>query len=170
MTATIRPLELQDAADVFTAVDRSRPELSRWMQWCRSSYSVLDATEWVRQSCTHHRAGSGYHFVICDEAGMVIGVVSLENVESAAGSAMLGYWVATPAAGRGAATSAIAQVLTWASGHSDLRNVWALIAPDNVASRRAVEANGFRLVGPVSQASPAARLRYEVTIRHEPAA
>jgi RimJ/RimL family protein N-acetyltransferase len=100
----------------------------------------------------------------------VIGVVSLENVESADGSAMLGYWVATPATRRGAATSAIAQVLTWASEHSDLRRVWALIAPDNVASRRAAEANGFRLVGPVSHASTSAQLRYEVTLRHEPAA
>ena len=72
-------------------------------------------------------------------------MVSLEGAEETTGRSMLGYWVATAATGRGVATRAVAQTLDWARAHSDIRVVWALVAEANVASRRVLEANGFRL-------------------------
>lgn len=134
------------------------------MPWYRSTYAPSDAGEWVMRSCAEHEAQTGFHFAICDDSGDLIGVISLEGVDSPPGFAMLGYWVATPATGRGAATAAIGQILAWAAAHTNLQRVWALIAPDNHASRRVAEANGLR---PVPQSSPCAgdeQLRYEVVL------
>jgi len=134
------------------------------MDWFQPSYSVEDAANWVRRGCAEHLAGIGYHFVMCNQEGVVTGVISFESVDAATGSAMLGYWVSTPATGRGAAKSAIAQVLAWASTHTNIRRVWAQIAPDNVASRKVAEANGFRLADGSAQASGAAHLRFEASL------
>ena len=162
--ATIRPLSLQDVAAVYAAVDGSRPEFAKWMVWYQPSYSPEDAAEWVRRSCAQHEAQSDYHFAICDDEGDLIGAVSLENVDTRRGTAMMGYWVATSATGRGAATTAIGQVLAWASGHTGIRCVWALIATANGASRRVAEANGLRLAPKSSQPANPEQLRYEVSL------
>jgi ribosomal-protein-alanine N-acetyltransferase len=140
------------------------------MVWYRPSYSPEDAAEWVRQSCAQHDAQTDYHFAICDDEGDLIGAVSLENVDSRNGTAMMGYWVATSATGRGAATSAIGRLLAWASDHTGIRCVWALIAPANGASRRVAEANGLRLAPKSSQPANLEQTRYEVTLPHGSAA
>jgi RimJ/RimL family protein N-acetyltransferase len=168
--ATIRALTLQDAAAVYAAVDSSRPEFAKWMVWYQPSYAPEDAAEWVRRSCAQHEAQSDYHFAICDDEGDLIGAVSLENVDTRSGTAMMGYWVATPATGRGAATKAIGQLLAWASAHTGIRRVWALIASDNGASRRVAEANGLRLVDIESQHAQPQQLRYEVALPRASAA
>lgn len=160
---TIRPLALHDAPAVYAAVDGSRPELARWMPWYQPTYAPNDAAEWVMRSCAQHEAESSYHFAICDDSAHLIGVISLEGVDTRTGLAMLGYWVATPATGRGAATAAIGQVMAWAAAHTAIRRVWALIAPDNAASRRVAEANGLR---PVSQWANPEQMRYEVELPH----
>jgi len=77
----------------------------------------------------------------------VVGVVGVEDVNADVGRAMIGYWLATPATGRGLATRAVADVLQWARNETDIRTVWAMAAERNVASRRVLEANGFREVG-----------------------
>jgi ribosomal-protein-alanine N-acetyltransferase len=133
------------------------------MPWYRSTYAPNDAAEWVRRSCAQHEAESSYHFAICDDADHLIGVISLEDVDARTGLAMLGYWVATPATGRGVATAAIGQLMTWAAAHTAIRRVWALIAPDNAASRRVAEANGLR---PVAQSANPEQMRYEVELPH----
>jgi ribosomal-protein-serine acetyltransferase len=167
---TIRPLKLQDAPAVYAAVDSSRPEFARWMVWYQSTYSLADAAEWVRRSCAQHEDQTGYHFAICNDAGDLIGAISLEDVDTCKGMAMLGYWIATPASGRGAATSAIEQVLAWAIAHTVIRRVWALIAPENGASRRVAEANGLRAVAPESQPSNPLQRRYEIDLSRQSAA
>ena len=164
MHVMIRPVEPQDVDGVFGAVDHSRRELDRWMVWFQPSYSSEDAANWVRRGCAEHLAGTGYHFVMCDQEGVVMGVISFENVDAATATAMLGYWVSTPATGRGVAKSAIAQALAWASTHTNIRRVWAQIAPDNVASRKVAEANGFRLADGSAPPSGATHHRFEVSL------
>ena len=161
---TIRPLMLQDASAVYAAVDSSRPEMARWMVWYVPTYSPADANEWVRRSCAQHEAQTDFHFAICADADDLIGVVSLVDVDPGKATATLGYWVATPATGRGAATTAIRQVLAWASAHTLIRCIWALIAPDNRASRRVAEANGLRLAPASSQPANPQQLRYEIEL------
>jgi RimJ/RimL family protein N-acetyltransferase len=162
---TIRPLVLNDATGVYAAVDRSRPELARWMVWYQPGYAAADAAEWVQRSCAQHEARTAYHFAICDDLGALVGAISLEDVDARTGMALLGYWVATPAAGRGAAAEAIRQVLDWASSETSIRRVWALIARDNHASRRVAEANGLRPVARVGRSDSTEQMRYEVDLQ-----
>jgi RimJ/RimL family protein N-acetyltransferase len=136
------------------------------MVWYQDSYSPADAETWVRRSVAEHEGHSGYHFVMCGDDGALVGVTSLEDVGATDGRAMLGYWVATPAAGRGVATQAVAQVLDWARNHTNIGVIWALIAEENLGSRRVVEANGFHVAGTREPpASTEKLLIYEIDTR-----
>jgi ribosomal-protein-serine acetyltransferase len=168
---TLRSLAPTDGPAIFAGVDCSREAFRRWLVWYHDGYSLADAEAWLQRSLTEQGAGTGFHFAICREDGTLVGVTSLEDVSESAGRAMLGYWVATPATGRGAATRAVGQVLAWARVHTAIRIVWALVAEGNARSRGVLEANGFHVAA--SREGPAesdAELVYEIELKSDLAA
>jgi ribosomal-protein-serine acetyltransferase len=143
---SLRPLELSDAPAVFAGVDASRDALRRWMVWYSDSYNLADAETWIQHTLAVRTQGTGFHFAICSQDNSLIGVIGLEEV-TVSGRAMLGYWVATPATGQGFGTRAVSDALAWAQSQQQIDVVWALVAEANTASRRVLEANGFRVTG-----------------------
>ena len=76
------------------------------------------------------------------------GEVGLRGFDVAVGRAEIGWWVAPRPAAAGVAAAAVDLVATWALAEPlGLRQVWARIDPDNVASSRVAAAAGFRLLG-----------------------
>ena len=63
----------------------------------------------------------------------------------------LGYWVGEPYWNRGIATKAIALITEHAFRELGLHRVEASVLVHNVASRKALEKNGFRLEGTAIQ-------------------
>jgi len=144
--STIRPLQLADARLIFAAVDCSRDALRRWMEWYHDDYSLSDAEAWIKQTLAEQDERKAFHFAITEADGHLVGVLGLEGI-SPDNRAMLGYWVATPVAGRVVATRSVTDVLRWAQQETGIRIVWAVVAESNIASQRVLEANGFRRVG-----------------------
>jgi [ribosomal protein S5]-alanine N-acetyltransferase len=86
-------------------------------------------------------------FVIVDD-GVIAGVVGLFNPTGPPlQSAILGYWVDESHAGRGLATRAVAEAIEIAFGEMALHRLEAGTRPENVASQRVLERNGFTCVG-----------------------
>ena len=80
--------------------------------------------------------------------GEPAGVVGLSNiVRGPRQSAILSYWVDEPRNGRGLATRAVAAVVDIAFGELHLHRVEAGTLPDNFASQRVLEKNGFERYG-----------------------
>ena len=61
--------------------------------------------------------------------------------------ANLGYWVDAARHGRGLATQAVAAVVEFAFSDAGLHRLEAGTLPDNVASQRVLEKNGFERYG-----------------------
>ena len=59
----------------------------------------------------------------------------------------LGYWVLPEERGRRFAGRAVALLAPWALGLEPVNRVEAIVEPDNVASRRTLEAAGFQREG-----------------------
>src|SRR5262249_23855718 len=104
------------------------------------------ASDWIDASLATAAAGTGFQFVILDGHESIIGVVGLEDLSEQSDRAMIGYWVATPASGRGVGRRAVERAIAWARTQSRLRVVWAVVADANAASRRVLDVNNFRLV------------------------
>jgi ribosomal-protein-serine acetyltransferase len=168
---TLRPIAVEDAPAVFAAVDGSRAALRRWMSWYRDDYDLRVAERWITDSVAAAEAGTARQFVIVDDTEGLVGVIGFEDMGNEAGRAMLGYWLATAATGRGIGRRAVAQALLWARAQPAIQLVWAVVADVNLASRRVLEANAFRLAGRrgVDERGDAL-LIYELSLRAPPSA
>lgn len=143
---TLRPIASSDAGAIAAAVGQSRDALRRWMPWYRDDYDEHTAEAWIAASLDGASRGTAQHFAVLDDQGAVVGVIGLEDINEESGRAMIGYWLATPASGRQNGRQAIEQLLAWACLRSGLGVLWAVVADANIASRRVLEINGFRLV------------------------
>ncbi len=133
---------IADAGRLAEAVDESRAELSRWMDWCTPGYDVTHAREWLAEQQRLHAAREGFEFVIEDSQGGLLGACGLNQLNGLHRFANLGYWVRTSATGRGVATAAVRRVARWAFEHTDLERLEIVVLEDNLASRRVAEKAG----------------------------
>ncbi len=89
--------------------------------------------------------GRAFGIVADDE---LVGLLSiLGTPRTPSGSANIGYWIAAESAGRGIATAAVAAAIPLAFGEMGLHRLEAGTLPDNVASQRVLEKNGFERIG-----------------------
>lgn len=137
----IRPLEMRDAPAVYRAVDESRVEISRWMDWCRPTYSVHDAMEWIGSCLRGSEEGASFQFGIFD-GRRFLGSCGLSHIDARGGVANLGYWVRTRATGRGVAPEAARRVVDWAFAETALERIEILAAVGNRRSQRVAEKIG----------------------------
>ncbi len=70
------------------------------------------------------------------------------NAPDAEGAVEVGYGVLTEYQGHGYATEAIGGLTDWALTQSGIYKVWADALPENAASVRVLQKNGFVEVGP----------------------
>ncbi|MDH3589727.1 MAG: hypothetical protein OEQ74_10015, partial [Gammaproteobacteria bacterium] len=54
---SIRPYEISDAHDVYSAISESIVEMSAWMPWCHAGYSVHDAINWLMEQESSREKG-----------------------------------------------------------------------------------------------------------------
>ena len=80
------------------------------------------------------------------EDGKIVGLMSLTGLP-AQGTIHIGYGVAPTRQGRGTATRAVADLLTWARQDERVNRVTADTALENVASQRVLERNAFVRIG-----------------------
>ena len=147
----LRPLDLADVADVFSAVRESRAELGLWMPWCTPDYDQSRAAEYVVKSQEERRAGRAYEFGIFGPDGEFLGNCGLNCINVENKFANLGYWIRTRRTRRGFATSAVLELARWGFSNTDLNRFEIVAAVDNVASQRVAERAGAHREGIAKQ-------------------
>jgi 8-oxo-dGTP diphosphatase len=102
-----------------------------------------DVRTWIDRSRAPRAAGTGLTLLLSDRSdGSVLGAVGLDWGVTWP-EAVLGYWIAPAAQGRGLAGEAVRAVLDLAFDTLDLAGVFASAHPDNTASRRVLEKAGL---------------------------
>lgn len=87
-------------------------------------------------------------FIFEPTTGSLMGGMTLGNVRRGVSqSATLGYWMGQPFAGRGIMTKAVRAMKVFAFEKLGLRRIEAGCIPNNIASIRVLEANGFEREG-----------------------
>lgn len=138
----VRPLAMDDAASLYRAVRGSVDSLSYWLPWCRSDYSLADATAWVGHGIACWAAGSEFPLGVFDAAGEVIGGTGVNHIHRAHGLGNLGYWMRDSARNRGVATVAARAAALLGFGVLGLTRLEIVVLPHNAASRRVAEKLG----------------------------
>ncbi|WP_065572611.1 GNAT family N-acetyltransferase [Micrococcus luteus] len=149
MITHLHPAVPADAPALAALAVSQREHLAPWeperpAHW----FTEVGQREALGQADRDRAADRSYAFVITDDAGHLLGRLTLASVVRGAGQfCSIGYWVAREAIGRGVATAAVGQALQIAFGELGLHRVQAEILPHNHASRRVLEHHGLQRYG-----------------------
>jgi len=131
-----------DVSEMFRAVVDSHREISHWMSWAHSGYSLEEALEWVRKQIALWEEGEAYEFVLRDKQGHFLGGCGLNQRQPIAGFMNLGYWIRSDRTGNGYASSAARLLAESGFRHLSLPRIEIVVDVDNHASRRVAEKAG----------------------------
>ena len=139
---------LLDPADAPALLEIAREDLDFFAPWepLHDDQWLTEAAqlEVIGEKLEQHRLGLALPHVVLDDAGEVVGRITLNNVvRGAFQSCSVGYFIRSAANGRGHATSAVRQMLATAFGELGLHRVEAGTLLHNAASQRVLERNGF---------------------------
>jgi len=116
-------------------------------RWTEQDLTPQAYTSRLRRSRQEARQGSEYSFFIFlrqDQRELLVGGLTLSNIRRrAAQFVTLGYWMGADEAGKGIMTEAVSMVLPFVFDTLGLHRIHAACLPNNLASRRVLEKNGF---------------------------
>ncbi|MFD4422305.1 GNAT family N-acetyltransferase [Agromyces sp. NPDC058484] len=149
MAATTRLLSIDDAPRLAQLQADGREFFAPWDPVRENShYTTEGQAEVIRRVRADHGRGVALPQVILDEAGDVVGRVTLNGiVRGPFQSCSVGYWVAPEANGRGYATDALRAITALAFGDLGLHRVQAETLRHNQWSQRVLARVGFRPIG-----------------------
>ena len=158
----LRPATRADAGLVFAAVERSRPELRRWMPWEAWTRRLAHTRTYIAATLRSRRAGTSYDYVLVERAsGQIVGCAGLNEVDRTRvhARAHIGYWVRTDRTGHGFATETTILLVEFAFRRLRLQRVAICVATGNARSRRVPERLGIPFEG-VARGSERVRGRF----------
>src|SRR6185437_9031827 len=120
-------------------------------RWSEADLTRRVFTARLRRGRQEAKQGTDYNFLIFTTDGrreQLAGGLTLSNIRRrAAQHVNLGYWMGQSFAGRGLMTEAVGLIVPFAFSTLGLHRIHAAFLPDNSASRRVLEKNGFREEG-----------------------
>jgi ribosomal-protein-serine acetyltransferase len=144
----LRPYHPDNAADIWAAVDESRHSLAMWIPDIARRQTVAEVTLALHQVEEARLRKQSALFGIWRTADrLFVGEVGLHDLDLAAGSATVGYWLRPSARGQGYVDEALSALHRFASVDLGLTKIEAHIAVENAASRRVAVRNGYLLRG-----------------------
>ncbi|HJE57352.1 MAG TPA: GNAT family N-acetyltransferase [Nocardiopsis listeri] len=145
---TTRPVTVDDAEELTALLLDNREFLAPWEPLHDEEYFTVAVQRALLESAlVEHANGRRLPLAIVD-GGRIVGRINLSGItRGGLQSAAVGYWVAADSNGRGIATRAVAEVVELAFGELHLHRLQAETLPENAASQRVLERNGFTRFG-----------------------
>jgi len=146
-SVSVRLLRMKDAKRLEQLVLGNREWLRPWEATNPVGPNSFDIKAQTRGLLRQFEEQQGMPFV-AELDGEVVGQLNVANMLfGSVSSAVVGYWIAPEAAGRGVMTTAVALVSDYLLNVVGLHRVEINIRPENASSLRIVEKLGFRYEG-----------------------
>ena len=147
------PIEVNDGAELWEAVDGSRWHLERWLPWVPFNNTPEASQRYAEACVSDWDAGRAVRFAIRDRHNRdLLGVVGLDSCVHLHRSCELGYWLRREATGKGLMTEAARACVEFAFTRMAMHRIRCAAATDNFASLRVIARLGFRFEGIARQA------------------
>lgn len=146
----LRPLHMSDWAAWVGLRTESRRHLTPFEPaWSEAEFTRGGFRSRVRFHQREAAEDLGYGFAVCQlDDDRLVGGISLSNVRrGVTQSAEIGYWLGHAYTGRGYMRQAVGALARYGFGRLKLHRLEAATLPDNLASIRVLERNGFRREG-----------------------
>jgi ribosomal-protein-alanine N-acetyltransferase len=140
----IRPVRPEDAEELAALYLANREFLAPFEPVRPPEFFTADGQ---RDRLQRQVDGETHPFAILDD-GAIAGTINLFHVRrESLQSGTIGYWIDHRRNGRGLASGAVGEILSYAFVNLDLHRVEAATLVDNVPSQRVLEKNGFQRIG-----------------------
>jgi ribosomal-protein-serine acetyltransferase len=138
--------ELSQAEEVTAIVRANLSHLQPWMAWATDDYSVESAKEWIQRMLNEFAQDGRFGAsILVDEK--VVGSIGFHNLDTANGSAHIGYWIAKEYEGRGIITRCCEVLVDYLFEVRRLNRIQINCNVENTRSRAVPERLGFKLEG-----------------------
>ncbi|TGZ14586.1 acetyltransferase [Streptomyces sp. S816] len=141
--AELRPWRPDDA-DALLAAARD-PEIGRWNLFTVAGHA--DARRRIERMHERWRGETGAVWAIARTGGAAIGLIGLNDIDLAGGTAELVYWLLPEARGTGLAPAATRRLTRWSLDDLGLHRLRLCHSTANPASCRVAEKAGFTFEG-----------------------
>ena len=149
MNINLELLSLENADDIYDFEVKNRAYFEKNLPSRGDDYYILDKFKSIinllinEQSC-----GDCFMYIIRNEVGEIVGRVNFTDVKTnGVKSAELGYRIGQNSIGKGVATKAVQIALKQTAQQHNLEKITAGTSPNNKASQRVLEKNGFIFAG-----------------------
>ena len=148
----IRPVQMEDAEELFRAIEESLDQLCAWMTWCHRDYTFEHSQAFLVQAIAAWNAAREFSFAILDSTdGTLLGSVGINQLNRAHNFANLGYWVRRTRTRCGVASVAVNLAAQFGFHELGLTRLELLIPARNVPSQRVALKSGARSEGTLRQ-------------------
>ena len=142
----LRPYEMKDLEQTFIAAKESITEVSPWLPWCHTDYTIEESKNWIESCAKTWDDGSAYEFIITDSRnGSYLGGCGLNQIRLTDKVVNLGYWVRSSRVKHGIATASTLLLANFGFKELKFNRIEILAAIENKASQRvAAKAGALR--------------------------
>lgn len=152
----LREVSINDAQDITHLMSYN---ISKYLWTVPNPYSVEDALNFIKSAHSDFNSLKAVHFAIEYKGKskprnnvVLIGAISLKNIDLVNKKADLGYWIGEQYWGKGIATECISLIIDYAfSAELGLKELFAYVYSENKASIRVLEKNGMKKIGEVNE-------------------
>jgi len=142
-TVSIRAWKKEDAG-ILASISNNRKIWLNVRDRFPYPYTVKDAVEWIEYSHTKSPLIS-LAIIYNNQVAGSIGIVPKDDVYRK--SIEIGYFLGEPFWGKGIATEAVEQLLSYIATNFDVIRIFAEVFEHNTPSMKVLEKNGFHLEG-----------------------
>lgn len=139
---TLRPLQANDAADLYNTIDSQRDYLGRWLPFVASTQSVAYTQEFVNYSLQSEEET----FTIRHE-NQFIGLIGFKATDKDNCKTEIGYWLSEEYQGRGIMTNAVKELCHYAFQQLGINRIQLKCAVGNSSSSNIPKRIGFQFEG-----------------------
>ena len=143
---TLIPYDIKHAEQLTTAARESVAEVSPWLPWCHTDFTIEESKNWIELCTKTWDEGSAYEFVITSSRdGSYLGGCGLNQIRPIDKVANLGYWVRSSRVKHGIATAPTSLLADFGFKELKFNRIEILAAIENKASQRvATKAGALR--------------------------
>lgn len=138
--------EVHRAEELAHLVQKNLEHLQPWMPWAVDDYSVEHAKEWIQRTLSEFAEDGRFNALVLVD-NKIAGTIGFHDLNTANGSAAIGYWIDKNSEGKGIVTRCCRTLIGYLFDVRGLNRIQINCHIDNKRSRAVPERLGFTLEG-----------------------
>ena len=142
----LRLVDPDDAESLYEQIEKTRPQLAKFMPWGDATRSVEDERKFLTYCQERMEDQKLWNASIIID-GKAVGMIDLHNIDQANQHAEVGYWLGGEYQGNGVMTDCLKKLLSIGFDELGLHKIKLLAEHVNTASNAVAKKVGFVLEG-----------------------